>query len=172
MSKPVNLCMILVLWVAMQGCSSPFLLNIKGYKELSESLNQAWKEVAIPANAYIAGSGWQSPAEFEAMKGGACAGFAADLVYHLGENASLVVCSMSFSKKGESHAIVFYQGEYIEPQREGVRYLLGTEDIISIAYVLDYRECMMRTTNLGTKEIGARNIAWDSLPSPEKKQSK
>lgn len=85
------------------------------YPYLEEELLSAWK-ICAAFTYYSDGNRdyWRSPKEFERDGGGDCDCFSAWLVYHLGKNASLAVVQMNGHEK--YHAIVFYNGVYVEPQ--------------------------------------------------------
>jgi hypothetical protein len=150
------------------GCSSPFILNLKGYEVLSEPLDIAWPEVA-KREYFFPDPRIQSPEQFEHSNGGICMGFAIDLMYHLGKDSSYVICKVSFGDPTKSHAIVKYHGDYIEPQAYGKYYAVGDGELISIEKEYSYTEAMMFFTAGGSRAVGGLDVDYLLEPCPSRK---
>jgi len=142
MSGPKSRCLLYCLILA--GCSSPFGSNILGYEEQSEGLADVWREVS--SYNYIAEDTtldyWKSPKEFEADGGGDCEDFAAYMIYLLGPEASMAVIAIN-----GFHAVVYWEGELLEPQVINGRW--KTEPL----WILDYNYVMSRSTSQGAKHV-------------------
>ncbi len=117
----------------------------------------AWKTVAMPNHKYLIVDYWQSPDQFENAGGGECVGFAVDLIYHLGPDASFIICNTSFCSSGKKHAIVLYHGHYLEPQICGIYYTIGDGTLLSTENTFSYYEIMSCVTNFGTKDLKSSN---------------
>ena len=152
---------LFIIVIALVCSCEPFGFNFMGYKILSEDLDTAWDKVS--SYPYELFSGWESPKQFEALPGGECLGFSADLVYYLGESASVVICKTSFCPPGISHAIVYYHGQYIEPQVYGMTYTLGDGTLLSIIETISYNNAMAYSTNYGTKSIDKPGYIFDTV---------
>ncbi len=163
------------------GCDTPFLLNVQGYEVMEDSLNTAWKHVASYPYKRIANN-LPSPAEFEANPGGMCGGFAATLVYYLGKDASMAIVPMekifTSDTSGKYHAVVYYDGQFIEPQIPDCVYE-GLE-ISDCTFLWDYDETMMITTSFGLRNIDqdiakeaqslrkrVENLSYSQVPAVE-----
>jgi hypothetical protein len=161
--------LIPVLVLALASCTTPFDLNTQGYEILTEDLDMAWKFVS--SHQYRSDVWIQSPMEFEKLGGGCCFGFATDLVYHLGPEASFVICKMKKSAPLMLHCLVKYRGEYIEPQIYGRR-LPSTKD--KIEYIVEeknYFDTMNFTSMGGLKSISSDpvlSLTYDNEPVPGK----
>lgn len=147
------------------GCA-PFGRNSEGYEVIAEPLDEAWVFVA-GHEYFIPDPKFQSPRQFEEAGGGVCMGFAIDLVYHLGPEASYVVCEVSWGEPGKTHAIVKYHGEYLEPQAAGYYYTLGDEYLVSIVKEIPYDDIMSASTDYGSRVLGTSD-AWILEPFPLK----
>lgn len=145
---------IIISVLVLSSCSNPYWLNTKSYQTLHEDLATVWPKVAVASHSYfICDPLYQSPDQFEAAGGGECVGFAVDLIYHLGPEASFVVCTTSFLSAGQKHAIVQYHGRYLEPQINGDYYALGDGVLLSVDYTLSYYAIMAYVTASGTKGL-------------------
>jgi hypothetical protein len=136
-----------VVLVVLLGSCSPFGLNPMGYEVLHENLDVAWKKVAL--RNYIPENGtnyWKSPAEFFRDGGGDCEDFAVTLVYLLGPDAEVVI---EGTNSENCHAIVFYKGMYIEPQKYNKFYTPPT----NILKTWSYSDILWWTTLGGCKSI-------------------
>ena len=142
----------------VMSCTSPTLYFAKdtfgsnplGYTtEQIMTVKDAWRATA--KFTYISDGSkdyWKSPKEFEADGGGDCEDFCIYFIYLLGEEAN---ASMVFIDRGDSnHAIVKYEGVYIEPQCNGYYWYYDEIDIIK---EYDYDYVMNNATRLGSKNI-------------------
>jgi hypothetical protein len=146
---------LLLLTTLLVSCYNPYTFNKMGYEVLHEDLESAWRHVAA-YSYFMPEDKWQSPREFEAAGGGCCIGFAADLVYHLGPDASFVGCQVSWGDPEYTHAIVKYHGRYLEPQLYGVYYTLGDGSLTEVFSEQSYNSIMSGLTSWGTKSISTR----------------
>lgn len=135
---------------ALASCS-PFALGSE-YSESNMDLMQAWANTASYEYSINNEAYFKSPIEFEADGGGDCEDFAAHLIYQIGPKASMVIVKFPEWR----HAIVKYEGMYIEPQYVGTVYF---ESSLNITAVYDYWETMAFCTMLGTKNIG-KDTTW------------
>lgn len=129
------------------ACScSPFFLNSEGYKENEMRLEDAWKIVSSyeyiedeHGNSYL-----KSPKQFESDGGGDCEDFAAYMMYLLGKDSTMVIMIVG----EEYHAIVFYNGFYLEPQVYSIYY-----NDVNIYKVFNYDYVMQKATKYGSKDL-------------------
>lgn len=142
-TKRITLIAILLL-VLLSSCDNPFGMNLKNYKENSYSLQDAWLITSSHEYRKEIFEYWKSPTEFERDGFGDCEDFAAYMVYLLGEDASMV----AVLGKSVIHAVVKYQGKYIEPQEFGKYYL---NPLVLKTYT--YKEVMQRATLWGLKAL-------------------
>jgi hypothetical protein len=156
--------LILALFVVLfSSCEqAPFTLNLQNYSVNTYDLNTAWKMTAKNTSSFTyqarAGSKYAlSPTEFEEAQGGNCWDFSNYLVYLLGPEAS--VAYLHTSEYMVNHAIVFYRGQYIEPQWYGAYYTLSGDTtlidpsgkIFEVYYIQPYATAMESCTNRGSK---------------------
>lgn len=136
--------------MAASSCDMAFGLNKLDYSRLNMDLGTAWRQTASYKYILDTQNYWKSPREFEADGGGDCEDFAIHLMYHLGEASALYVVKL----KGQStyHAIVHYNGQYLEPQIYNRVY---DSSEFSFAYTLSYAKSMLFVTNGGSKHIYA-----------------
>jgi hypothetical protein len=154
----------------LSSCSailSPIIEKIEDeifidYPYLEEDLDIAWKKVSkFQYNNDPSGIGyWKSPKEFEKDGFGDCEDFSAYMIYHLGKEASCVMVHLKKHPYNLNHAIVFYKGRYIEPQKYGKYYAETDFDIIKNIHigniylskaVISYDLTMKLCTNFFTK---------------------
>ena len=120
---------------------SPFGLNPMGYEVQEMPLEEAWKLVSSMKYIPDTSEYCKSPMEFFSDGGGDCEDFAIALVYLLGPQSTLIIIPM--------HAVVYYKGQYIEPQLFGYIY----DNVSAILLTIEYTEVMYRVTDWGTKKI-------------------
>lgn len=136
--------------LVLSGCS-PFYLNTEGYSVKDGDLEESWKKTAsytyiweeLDAEQYI-----KSPHEFEDDGGGDCEDFAVYLMYLLGKKSELAGVLLNGTTL--FHALVIYNGKYLDPQVYG-KYYTKDEFILIKTYNYDYM--MFAATNGGTKNI-------------------
>jgi len=117
-----------------------------GYEYLAWDLNVIWaKTVAFEYSTFKANY-TKSPKEFEDDGFGDCEDFAIYMIYHLGKQSRLVAIRIG----KENHAIVGYQGLYIEPRVYGMFYDANEIKIVK-EYSYDY--IMRYATRWGTKSL-------------------
>lgn len=134
--------------MAASSCDMAFGLNKLDYSRLNMDLDTAWRQTASYKYILDSRNYWKSPREFEADGGGDCEDFAIHLMYHLGETSALYVVKL----KGQStyHAIVYYNGQYLEPQIYNRVYDPAE---FSFAYTLSYAKSMFFVTSGGSKHV-------------------
>ncbi|MDD5353379.1 MAG: hypothetical protein PHS93_09485 [Candidatus Omnitrophica bacterium] len=147
-----NLIIILFFSLLLFSCSGPFYLNTKGYKINEYSLEIAWKMTArnISDFKYIKKDFlkiYNSPTQFKKNNGGNCSDFAIYLIYLLGPKANFISIK---NKNNINHAIVEYNGLYIEPQWYGKYYNYNELNIIK---KIDYYGIMELSTLYGTRYV-------------------
>lgn len=136
------ICLICVLFFI--SCS-PFGINSMGYEIPYMELDEAWLltssytgiEDSSPSDSF------KSPSQFVYDGGGDCEDFAIYLIYLLGPDAYMAAMYLH----GTGHAIVIYDGKYIEPQVYGLYY----DDDIEIIKTYSYDYLMAISTRLGTR---------------------
>ncbi|MFA5153545.1 MAG: hypothetical protein WC554_13360 [Clostridia bacterium] len=145
--------LIIILFLSLLfSCSGPFYLNTKEYKINEYSLEIAWQMTAINTSdfKYIEdydGLMYTSPYEFKKHGGGDCAAFSIYLIYLLGPRANYIGIK---NKNNINHAIVEYNGLYIEPQWYGKYYNYNELNIIK---KIDYYGIMELSTLYGTRYV-------------------
>jgi hypothetical protein len=108
-------------------------------------LADAWKETASKEYYPDFLDYWKSPAQFIRDNGGDCEDFAIYMIYLLGDTASMAIIKDSESN---THAVVFFRGEYLEAQQENIYYNVVPSDIYEI---IQYNALMAIATAGGTK---------------------
>ena len=132
------------------SCNNPFLLNVQDYHINDMPLDDAWKIVSSYKYIEDGLNDWKSPNEFIKNGGGDCKDFCTYMLYLLGPDASIIVVHFPFSKN--MHAIVYYHGQYIEPQAYNEFY---PEYIIKMYFIEEYSyyKIMFNVTGAGTRDI-------------------
>jgi hypothetical protein len=137
-----------VVLAILLGSCSPFGLNPMGYEVLHEDLDVAWKKVSSMKYMDDGGSdGIKSPVEFFRDGGGDCLDFAGTLIYLLGPDAELVE---TLNNDGVKHALVRWDGLYIEPQVYGI---YEQESSLQILEGFSYNNVLELSTNYGRKSL-------------------
>jgi hypothetical protein len=136
--------LIVLVSVFSMACAGPFYLNTQGYKNNSMNLAEAWRVVSEYRYVGDTPEYNKSPMEFFESGCGDCFDFSSALVYLLGPRASVV----TIEDYPVTHAIVLYNGEYIEPQLYGKYYSIND---ITIVKIVSYKTLMARITEWGTK---------------------
>lgn len=131
--------------LSLAACS-PFGFNPMGYEVKHEDLDAAWRKVAAMRYIHEDGDYWKSPEEFFADGGGDCEDFAAALIYLLGPDAKMAI----IQDGSGSHAIVIYDGTYIEPQKYCKYY---TPDSLAILGVYSFHLVMGWATDYGIRNL-------------------
>jgi hypothetical protein len=128
--------------LALGGCSVCYPVN-------HLPLDEAWAKTA--SYRYIEDQGpWESfktPAQFEADGGGDCKSFSVYLVYLLGPESKLVLIP--------GHAIVEYQGHYLEPQ---IYKRFYDPNSIIVKQEWDYTQTMRTAFRARTKPAAPRMV--------------
>jgi hypothetical protein len=138
-----------LLVVLLSACSTPFAMNLHNYRIKSESLSAAWTKLSQYEYKARYDSYWKSPTEFTRDGGGNCSDFSVYMCYLLGPDAYL--CIIRLNDASENHAIVEYQGWYIEPQ---VRQQVYLESEFRLIERDSYTEVMQKATLYGLKGLG------------------
>lgn len=133
----------------LASCDPAFGFNAAGYEHLRRDLESAWRHTASFRYMEDPRGYWKSPLQFERDGGGDCEDFAANLMYYLGEGSRLYVVVLD--GHDSPHAIVWYEGRYLEPQDYGREYDRST---FSVKYSISFEETMLFTTLLGSKDLG------------------
>ena len=119
-----------------------------GYQVKHGDLESSWKYVASFEYQDDPKGYWKSPMEFERDGGGDCEDFATDLMYYLGPESELYIVKLYWSDS--YHAIVYYDGRFIESEVYGM-YYDGSEFIIE--QIFSYQDVMQGATDFGRKDI-------------------
>ncbi len=143
----------LVAIFGITSCDMAFGLNKLDFTRLSTDLDTAWQQTAAFSYFIDTTNDWKSPKEFEHDGGGDCEDFAVHLMYYLGDTSSLYIVKLQ--SHGTYHAIVLYDGQYLEPQIFSRVY---DPSEFEIAYHLGYAATMLFVTNGGSKFIGASSL--------------
>ena len=129
------------LLICLVSCS-PFISSKGGYESPELSLQEAWRKTS--SFSYMEND-WdaKSPNQFEKDGGGNCRDFSTYMVYLLGSQAYMII----IERKDEltNHAIVHYDGHFVEPQIYG-RYV----DMEKLEYKwVSYYETLCFATGFG-----------------------
>ena len=128
--------------------SCTFGFNSEGYKHETMPLDEAWKYVASFDYQWDDDGYWKSPHEFVADGGGDCEDFASTLMYYIGGGELVIIYFTSGQWAGAYHAVVRFDGKYIESEMYGLYHDPSTFEIID---VYDYDTVMGYCTKYGTK---------------------
>lgn len=126
------------------SCRQSFF-DYKLYDYQEEELIPTWYRIS--QYKYFLHDGWYSPLEFEKYGGGCCRDFASTLMYYLGPKSSFVIIAIE-GNPNKKHALVFYEGRYIEPQIYGLYY---NESDITIETIINFNDTMEYCTDNGSK---------------------
>jgi len=124
-----------ILCIILSSCS----LGNKYYL----SLDKAWIMTSQHEYMIETNDTWKSPEVFSTDGGGDCEDFAIYMVSLLGPGSYLAATV--------NHAVVYYDGQFIEPQTYGKYYAPGE---LSILYMLNYTQIMLLTS------WAARGSTW------------
>jgi hypothetical protein len=130
------------------SCDLAFGFNKLDYARLNTDLDTAWRQTASYSYYLDTQNEWKSPKEFEHDGGGDCEDFAVHLMYYLGDSSTLYIVKLK--SHGTYHAIVRFDGRYLEPQIFNRVY---DPDEFDIAYHVGYAATMLFVTNGGSKFI-------------------
>ena len=134
----------------ISSCDMAFGFNKLDYARLNTDLDTAWRQTAKYSYFLDTRNEWKSPKEFEQDGGGDCEDFAAHLMYYLGDASSMYIVRLKSQKT--YHAIVRYDGRYLEPQ---VFKRVYDPSEFEVAYHLGYTATMLFVTSGGSKFINA-----------------
>jgi hypothetical protein len=127
------------------GSCTPYYNNLQGYAEGQHlALNEAWLKTSSYPYIDEDGEYWKSPIEFERDGGGDCEDFCVYLMYQLGNRSELVMIRYDMGY----HAVVRWEGRYLEPQVYGLEYPARGLKIIN---AMNYGEVMDKATHGGAK---------------------
>ena len=141
-----RLAVISIVCAILSSCT--FGLNTMGYEVKHGDLESSWKYVASFEYQDDPEGYWKSPMEFERDGGGDCEDFATDLMYYLGPESKLYIVQMNGMES--YHAIVFYDGNFIESEMYGIYY---TMDDFLISGIYSYKDAMQWATKYGSKDM-------------------
>lgn len=147
--KVLKTCALALLaMVGITSCDMAFGFNKNEYVRLNTDLETAWRQTASYSYILDTNNRWKSPKEFEHDGGGDCEDFAVHLMYDLGVSSVLYVVRLR--GKETYHAIVLYDGKFLEPQIYNQVY--DPADF-EVAYYRDYFTIMLYATGAGSKRI-------------------
>ena len=144
--KRVTIIALVCILVVLSSCT--FGLNTMGYEVKHGDLESSWKYVASFEYQDDPEGYWKSPMEFERDGGGDCEDFATDLMYYLGPESQLYIVKLNWFD--DYHAIVYYNGRFIESEVYGMYY---DESEFIIEQVFSYQDVMQGATDFGRKDI-------------------
>jgi hypothetical protein len=140
----------LLVMAGISSCDVAFGFNALDYARLNLDLETAWRKTAAYRYFPDAPNDWKSPKEFEHDGGGDCEDFATYLMYQLGDESAMYLVKLGSPKK--YHAIVLYNGRYLEPQ---VYKRVYDPSEFEVILRLGYAATMLMATNGGSKFMKA-----------------